>query len=30
MPLRGTMKHENSPQQVEGSGVPNLFGLFSE
>jgi hypothetical protein len=31
MPLRGIMKHENSPQQqVEDSGVPNLFGLFSE
>jgi uncharacterized protein YggE len=27
---RGTMKHENTPQQVEDSGVPNLFGLFSE
>jgi len=22
------MKHDNPPQQVEDSGVPNLFGVF--
>jgi hypothetical protein len=27
MSLRGTTKREN-PQQVEESGVPNLFGVF--